>query len=93
MIHALRRPRLSHSLAVSLVAGLLAIVITLLAVSVAGPRIHSTSGAVPVSRPPATANVHTPPTWLANPFAPLSSRPLPSLWPSTGGSLPRSGQR
>ncbi|HET9125487.1 MAG TPA: hypothetical protein VFN65_11435 [Solirubrobacteraceae bacterium] len=88
VVHVLRRPHLPHLVEVTLVAGLLAILITLLVAGAVGPGVQSASRLLPVSHRAPAASLHTS-KWLANPLAPLSSRPSPSPWVSSSLPGPR----
>jgi hypothetical protein len=80
VVHVLRRPHLPHALEVTLVAGLLAILITLLVTGAIGVTDRSAGGPSRTSHAVPAAGLDTAAGWLANPLAPLSSRRGPSAW-------------
>ena len=87
-MHVLHRPHLPRPISVSIVAAILAIVISLALASslsnISQPG-NGTSMSGHRTAPAPTSALHTTaPGWASNPFASLLSRPLPQPWLTAG---------
>jgi hypothetical protein len=85
-MHAVHRPHLPRLVSVTIVAAILAIVISLgLATSLSTISQPGDAIGTPAhhATPALTSTLHaSAPGWASNPFANLISRPLPPPWPA-----------
>ena len=85
-MHVLHRTYLPRLVSASIVAAILAIVISLAFASglsnISQPGSGTSMAADHSAVAPASARHTTTPGWASNPFASLLSRPLPQPWPT-----------
>jgi hypothetical protein len=96
VMHVLRRPHLPHLVEVTLIAALLAVVLTLVLVSAVSPGVHPSSGLTSTGHRAAATAPQATSRWLTHPLAPLASRRSPSPWIAaahSSGGLPAPATR
>ena len=85
-MHVLHRPHVPRLVSVSMIAAILAIVISLALASTVNnisQPANGTSMTPHRTAPAVTSALHTnTPRWATNPFSSLLSRPLPQPWPT-----------